>query len=81
MADWLDVVIEILLELAETHPDLEREIRLAVRRIERNPLIGRYVRNTRYIYTDPDFRFRIGYNYHPRGKEIEIAVINVFKSF
>ncbi len=79
MADWFDVAIETLLELVETNPKLERDIRLAVKRIERNPSMGRYVCNMRYIYTDPDLRFWLGYNFHPQGKQIEIVVINVLK--
>lgn len=79
MADWYDIVVEVLLRLAESDPELERAIRLAVRHIERNPQIGIYIKETRHFYTDPEGRFRIGYNFHPKGREIEIAVINVLQ--
>ena len=79
MADWYDIAVEVLLQLAESDPELERAIRLAVRQIERNPKMGIYIKDTRYLYIDPDRRFRIGYNFHPEGREIEVAVINILK--
>lgn len=81
MADWYDLAVSVLLQLAKTNPNLERAIRLAVKKIEKDPSIGRYVRDTRYTFTDPDNRFRIGYNYHPQGQAIEIVVINVLYLF
>ncbi|MEE2716107.1 MAG: hypothetical protein VX610_01650 [SAR324 cluster bacterium] len=76
MADWYDVAVEVLLQLAESNPTLEREIRMAVHLIEGNPRIGAFIQETRHVYRDPQGRFRIGYNFHPKGT-LEVVVINV----
>lgn len=80
MADWLDIIIKALLNLGDTDPGLVSDIRLTVKKIESNPLLGKYIRETRYSYTDPHYRFRIGYNHHPKNREIEIVTLHLIRS-
>lgn len=77
MADWLEEVAKLLWKHTLEDPEFAKKIRLAIKRIEKSPRLGRYVRRTRYIYTDPEMQFRISYNYHPRSKEIEIVVLHI----
>ena len=79
MAYWLEEVAKRLWKLTTENPEFAKQIRLAIKRIEQNPQIGRYVRETRYVYTDPQHRFRLSYNYHPQSKEIEIIVLHLFQ--
>ena len=79
MADWVEEVAKLLWRLTAENPEFAKQIRLAIRRIEQRPQIGRYMRETRYTYTDPQQRFRISYNYHPQAEEIEIVVLNIFQ--
>ena len=80
MAKWLDQVVDHLVEIMEDNPQLGRDIRLAIRRIERYPAqAGKYAKETRYNYEDPDARFRIGYNFHPDAEEIEVVVLRLMQ--
>ncbi|MGK5095170.1 hypothetical protein WDW89_24565 [Deltaproteobacteria bacterium TL4] len=80
MADWLEEVAKLLWKITVEDPECAKTIRLAVKRIEKNPRIGRLVQDTRYIYTDPESRFRISYNHHPNAKEIELVALHIFKA-
>ena len=50
-----------------------------VKRIEKKPGVGDYLTETRRLYVDREHGFRIGYNYHSPGKNIEIVTINIEK--
>ncbi len=80
MADWSTTVVKFLIELKKKDPDLVKVIRASVKRLEMSPSLGAYVRGTRYYYSDYDWGFRIGYNYHPEAesKQIEVAVIHTW---
>ena len=78
MADWLDVTALFLYELGKKDSALMRDIRLAIARIDKNPLLGEYLTESRRMYTDEiGGRFRIGYNYRDQGN-VEVVVINIF---
>ena len=79
MADWLEEVAKLLWKISLENPDLAKDIRLAVKRIERNPGVGRFIRDTRYVYTDPHERFRIGYNFFSKKNELEIVVLHIIR--
>ncbi len=66
-----------LVEIALNDYDLYRKILATILLIAERSHIGQYVRNSRRIYTDPDETFRIGYNTAPKGKEIEVVVVNL----
>ena len=79
MAKWNDDVVDILIDLAKTQPALAKAIRLSIQQIEKHPArIGQLILQGRYVYTDPQRRFRISYNFHPESHEIEIVVLHLF---
>lgn len=79
MADWVLEVVQILLKMAKTNPQLVKDIYLAIKKIEKFPAqTGDFVSGTRYNYTDPEGRFRIGYNFHPDASELEIVLLHIF---
>ena len=77
MPEWYKGAIQTLIDLYKKEPSLFTEIQLAVKRITRNPIEGDYIKGTYRVYIDSEKRFRIGYNYHPDAKEIEIVVIHI----
>lgn len=77
MARWIDTVAGIIVELIKQQPELAKEILLTIKRLERRPTMGDYVQGTYRTYYDPQKRFRIGYNFHPEGGEIEIVVLHI----
>ena len=78
MAYWLKEAAKLLWEVTLKDPDFAKKIRLAIKRIEKKPTIGRHIKTTRYVYTDHEMQFRISYNYHSQAKEIEIVIIHIF---
>ena len=78
MAKWYKSTVRLILELQKSNPHLGKLILASIKRLEKQPMLGTYVRNSRYYYTDMENGFRIAYNYHSLAKEIEVVVIRVF---
>ena len=77
MPEWYLEAAKVLEQVARANRPLLREILLALQRLQRNPLLGDHVMKTYRVYVDPERRFRIGYNCHPKKSEIEIVVLHL----
>jgi|GEM_PF-4030384 hypothetical protein len=76
MPDWYEDAATLLVEIAKQDKALYREILRALKRIERNPLIGLHTLPDYQVYYDPERRFRITYNHNAKLKE-SIVIVNL----
>ena len=76
MAKWVEEYVLFLVALVKENPVLAKNILATIRFLENHPVSGDAIGETRRSYTEPNNRFRIGYNYVP-GQEIEIVVITL----
>ena len=77
MADWYLSAALKLKEIAERDPKLAALIYATVRRLEKQPTNGEYLKETRRMLTNKEDGFRISYNCHQKAKKIEIVTIHV----
>ncbi|MGK5093249.1 hypothetical protein WDW89_14705 [Deltaproteobacteria bacterium TL4] len=79
MALWSKVAVEFLQQLEKEDHQLAKIIFASVKRLENKPSLGQYAPNTRYYYTDSDYGFTIGYNFHPESKLRELEVVYILR--
>ncbi len=76
MPEWYQGAVKTLLQLYQEDREIFTAVQLAIKSIKRDPLSGEYILGTYRVYVDPEERFRIGYHYHPKTKDLEIVVIH-----
>ena len=78
MADWVEEVVQCLLEIAKNDPALATLIRGTIKKLDKQPSLGVFLVDTLYFYSDPSGKFRVTYNFHPTQKRIEVISLRIF---
>ena len=77
MADWIEEVVQCLLETGKKDPVLAKLIRGTIKKLDQQPGLGTFLVDTLYFYSDPSGKFRVTYNFHPSQKRIEVVSLRI----